>query len=194
MILDLRPVRVTPPAVAVASIEDFAQLAGIDFSDDDALALQLIQAATDHLDGYAGILGRCMVNQTWRVDFADWSTCGYMRLPFPDVSAISSVAYFDGDNVETALATSNYQRLEDARGSLVRFVDGFASPTLYSDREDAVRVTFVAGYGAAASNVPMALRVAVMMLAAHWYWNRREMGKTPEAVTSLIAPYRRMGV
>ena len=48
-----------------------------------------------------------------------------------------------------------------------------------------------AGYGAAASTVPAAVRVAIMMLAGELYANRGDEGLGASAVVqSLLAPYR----
>ena len=52
------------------------------------------------------------------------------------------------------------------------------------------------GFGAAATDVPDALRHAIRMLVAHWYENRglAAIGGTvamlPASVNALIAPYR----
>lgn len=190
----LRPVLVTAPAAPVITAAEVKAHAAVDTTDDDTMLGALVDAAIAHVDGYTGILGRCLVNQSWRVDLADWPCGGLIRLPFPDVSAITSIKYYDEDNAEQTIDDANYQRVEDARGHLVRMVDDFAAPAVYDDRLDAVRVTFVAGYGAAADDVPAAIRVALWMLAAHWYSNREGQGEVPPHVMSLLAPYRRVGI
>jgi len=54
----------------------------------------------------------------------------------------------------------------------------------------------VAGYGAAASDVPQPLRQAVLLLVAHWFERREpvELGSAletvPMTVGGLLAPYR----
>ncbi len=190
--LPISPVRITPPAVPVVTVVELARHARIDFADDNALLEGLIQAATDHFDGHSGILGRCLVNQGWRQDLTCWHR--EVQLPFPDVSAIVSVVYSDSDNAEQTVDGGLYALKETALGTVLRFGDAFSMPSLYGDRPDPVRITFTAGYGAAASDVPAALRVAVMMLAAHWYDNREGHGEIPPAVAALAAPYRRVGV
>ena len=190
----LRPVLVTAPATPVITAAEVKAHGAIDTSDDDTMIGVLVNAAIARVDGYTGILGRCLVNQTWRVAIEDWPPYALIRLPFPDVSSITSVTYFDADNVERTVDAANYQRVEDDRGHMVRLVDDFAEPEVYDDRLDAVQVTFVAGYGASASDVPAAIRVALWMLAAHWYSNREGQGEIPPHVTSLLTPYRRVGI
>ncbi|MFN3549623.1 MAG: head-tail connector protein [Mesorhizobium sp.] len=170
----------------------------VDGTDSDAVLTALLNAAVDHLDGYSGILGRCMVEQSWRVDLADWPAGGLIRLPFPDVSAITSIKYYDEDNAEQTVDGADYQRVQDVLGSVVRLVDNFDAPAVYDDRLDAVHVTFVAGFGNAAA-VPAPLKVAIMLLVSHWFEHREAsvvggIAELPFAVSALVAPYRRVGV
>jgi uncharacterized phiE125 gp8 family phage protein len=212
----LRPVLVTAPAVPAVSLEEAKTQLQVTSSGDDALITALVVATTAHLDGRAGILGRCLVNQTWRIDLACWPA-REIRLPFPDVSSVT-VTYSDTADVEQTLGASNYQLLEDARGSLVRWRAAFAAPALNSDRDDAVRVTLVAGYGAAGSNVPAPIRQAIL-LSVQQLWSMRATGNlflraeevegigrqefmltdqagraVTRAVDALVAPYRRIGL
>ena len=190
------PVLTVVPAADLISLAEIKSQCRIDTADDDTLLSVLIQAATDHLDGWAGVLGRCLITQTWRQDFCDWPANGKLRLPFPDVQSVT-VKYQDADDVETTMPSSLYELLEDTIGSYVRFRKDFTSPALYDDKEFPISVTLVAGYGSAASAVPDAIRQAAMILAAHWYENREAVTTgpapvaVPMAVTSLIEKYRR---
>lgn len=192
----LRPVLITPPAEMPVSVAEAKANSRISFSDDDALVEALIGAATAHLDGYTGILCRCLVNQEWRQDFIDWGW--RFRLPFPDVSSVA-ITYRDQDNAEQTVSADQYEAVEDARGALIVFRDAFQDPGLYDDMVAPISVTFTAGYGAAA-DVPDAIKAAIKLLVGHWYENREAsiVGMTaaelPMAVESLITPYRRSGV
>lgn len=194
----IRPVLVTPPSVEPVTAAEAKAHLRVDFSDDDAMISAIIGAAVAHLDGWTGLLGRCMVNQVWRQDFCYWPVSGCLRLPFPDVSNVV-VKYSDTDNVEQTVSATLYDVLEDERSAFVRLKDTFTSPSLYDDRVDAVRVTFTAGYGAAGSNVPAALRSAVLLLVGHFYQHREavtggQRAELPLGVAALIGPYRRIGV
>lgn len=194
--LPMRPVRVTGPAIDVITATEVKTWARIDGTDDDTLVEALIDAAISHVDGYSGILGRCMISQTWRKDFRYWKP--YFYLPFPDVTAIASVKYFDKDNVEQTVSASLYQLIESDNEALVRFSDDFSEPGLYDDRLDAIKVQFVAGYGASASDVPEAIRTAIKMICAQWYENReasspQSFQELPNGAQALLRPYRRIG-
>lgn len=157
----LAPVRTAAPAQPVVTLDAVKQHLRVDFNDDDTVIMALIQAAIDHLDGWSGILGRALVNQTWRQDFGGFYACEKLRLPLVPVTAAPTVKYFDGENAEQTLPDTYWQVLTDELGPYVALKPGQAWPTVYS-RPDAVSVTFVAGYGAAGADVPSALQVAIM--------------------------------
>lgn len=194
----LAPVRIAAPAVTPVSLVEAKAHLRVDHEDDDAVITALIGAATDHLDGRTGILGRALVDQTWRQDFNGFRGC--LRLPLAPVAAdgVESVKYFDANNVEQTLAATTYHLLVDALGPFVSLKAGQSWPSTFA-RLDAVSIEFVAGYGDDAK-VPDALRVAILMHVAHIY-NNPEAVVVGGAATSLplghgalIAPYRRISV
>lgn len=191
-----RPVRLTAPAELPVSLEDVKGHLRVSHDDDDTLISALMQAAVDHLDGWSGVLGRCLIEQEWTV--SSWAF-GYriMRLPFPDVSE-ASIVYRDNQDAEQDLEPDQFSVKQDGRGSYLWFEDTFLAPSVF-DRPDAVTVTFKAGYGDAES-VPQALKQAIFLMIGHWYENREAvsagvaMQAMPMAVCALIAPYRRLSL
>jgi uncharacterized phiE125 gp8 family phage protein len=192
MMTPLRPVRMTGPSGALVTLADVRHHLQSPM-EDDYLLQRCIDAATARLDGYTGILGRCLLSQDWALSFCDFDTT--LRLPFPDVSAIVSVKYFDEAGAEQTVAGSEYQLYNDARGGFVWFRPEFSPPAL-AERPDAVTVRFTAGYGMAA-DVPANIRFAIEMMAGQLYDSGAgtESGATaavPPAVQNLIAPHRRV--
>ncbi|RWK12530.1 head-tail connector protein [Mesorhizobium sp.] len=190
----LAPVRTVAPAEAPVSLDEM-KLHLHAGDDEDTLIQAYIDAATAHLDGYTGIIGRALVTQTWQQDFSGFSHS--LRLPLGPLESVSSVTYYDGSNVQQTLATSVYDKFTDALGPHVGLKPGQSWPSTYT-RPDAVRVTFVAGEDVA--DVPAPIKVAIMLLAANWYENRESVtlgsipSEMPMGVAALIAPYRRVGV
>lgn len=194
----LAPVLVNAPTMLPVSLaEAKAHLRVEDaVTEDDALIEGLIAAATDHLDGWTGILGRCLVEQEWRYNSDVSGSC--IILPLGPVIEIVSVTS-GTDTIDPA----NYTLKTDAGGrSRVEFGVSASGP---------VSITYKAGYATIAqddgppvvpaqSTVPAALKVAILLLVGNWYANREAMvvgssvEKLPFAVESLIAPYRRVGV
>lgn len=194
----LSPVRTIAPADLPVSLAEAKRHCRVDcaVTEDDDLIGSFIEAATAHLDGWSGVLGRALMNQTWRQDFSGFSGC--MRLPLAPCSAIDAITYVDGDSVERTLSDGVYTLLSDARGPFVSLAAGQSWPSALR-RPDAVSVSFVAGYGAEAGKVPAPLRTAIMMTVAHLYANREAVGDgalaaLPFGVDALIAPYRRVGI
>lgn len=189
--LKFRPVLVTPPSGDIVTLTEMKSWARIDFSDDDTLVSALMNGAVEKLDGWSGILGRCLLEQTWRQDFYMWQRD--FRLPFPDVSAVT-VKYYDTSNVEQTVSSTNYELLEDHEGCFVRLIDNYTGPNLYDDRSNSIQITLTAGYGEAA-DVPQPIKNAIMALASHWYEHREAVGDSmaemPLHAMSMIEPYRR---
>jgi len=176
------------------SLDELKQAARVDFDDDDAILMTYLQAAVDHLDGWNGILGRAIINQDWKIWLGDWPLGGIV-LPFGDVSQ-TSVRYYAANGQQETLDASLYELIETATGAEIRFKSGFAAPELDYDSSRLIEVRFTTGYGDDAAAVPASIKVAIMLLATHWYENReavtgRNLTRLPFAVDRLITPHRR---
>lgn len=191
----LKPVRIASPAVPLLSLEEAKVHCRVDTDDEDRLIEGLIAAATDHLDGWSGILGRCLVNQQWQIGLFGWPSAREVHLPFPDVSE-AAVVYRDADGDEQPVDFDEFDVVEDWGGSYVRFSGSFAPPSLFRDAVAPVKVSFTAGYGDDAADVPAAIRQAALLMVSYWYEQRQAvvMGtiatELPQAVDALLAPHR----
>lgn len=190
----LSPVRTSAPADTPVSLTEVKAHCRVDGTDSDTVLTLLLAAAVSHLDGWTGILGRCMVTQSWRQDF-----CGFaspLRLPLGPVASVTSVSYYDADNALVAALSSDVWVLRyDALGAYVDLKTDQSWPSSYA-RADAVSVTYVAG--TAAAGVPAALKAAILLMVSHWNENREavagSMSEVPMSASALIAPFRRLGV
>lgn len=187
----MKPILVTPPAepaVSLAELRAHVRVGAI-ITEDDSVLQGFISAAVAHLDGYSGILGRCLVAQEWSQGYCGWAA--HLLLPFPDVSA-ATITYLDADGASQTVPSAQYEIVRGHLGDHILFKSAFTWPELDSDAFHPVSVQFTAGYGAAA-DVPWALKVAIMQLAAHWYENREAVGDArpmPMAFEALMRPYR----
>lgn len=180
------PKRVAAPAAAPVPLADAKAWLRVTEADEDGMISDLIDAATRRLDGYSGMLGRCLVSQNWSQSYDAFASV--LRLPLAPVSAVAAIRWTDSAGTTSTISATNYTLFEDARGAFVRFVDGYAWPADFAARA-AVEVEFTAGYGVAA-DVPADLVLAIKMMVANWF-DRREIGEIPLGVSALIAPYRR---
>ncbi|MGY3609923.1 MULTISPECIES: head-tail connector protein [unclassified Bradyrhizobium] len=184
-----RPVLVAPPASTPVTLAEAKMHLRVDHDDEDALISSLISAVTDHLDGWTGILGRCLVEQQWRQDFDAFAQC--LPLPLGPVMDIVSVTWRSSTNQSSPVDASTYTLRTDGGGrSFVRFKNSFSAPDDLDERA-AVSVTYKAGY----ETVPPAIKAA-MLLHIGTLYERREavadgsLAELPMGAAMLIAPYR----
>ncbi|MBZ5760274.1 head-tail connector protein [Rhizobium sp. VS19-DR104.2] len=197
MIPELRVIDPPAPIVTIADIRrHIVELPQEDESYVEMLAL----AATSWIDGPTGWLGRALGIQTLELTTDGfWSPCGdAIPLPFPPVLEVVSVIYADPSGQMVTLASGAYRA--DVGG--VRPTSGTWPDT--ADRSDAVRIRFKVGWAVfdksdppqLVSDVPAAIRVAILMLVGQWYRTREPVAigatveKLPFAVDSLLQPYR----
>lgn len=152
-----------------------------DITAEDDLVTSLIVAAREWVEDYTG---RCMVEQTWRMTIGDYvppdvsglvvgelppASQGIVLRPSP-VIAITAVATVDSDNVETAVAASDYQ-LRDGGSKWPRLV-GLESAT-------EMRITYRAGFADTTGSptqgvemIPDVLKLATRLVCANYYEQR----------------------
>lgn len=158
------PTRVTAPAEKPVTVEEAMLYCRVDDQNEAAVIDRFIGAATDHLDGYAGKLGRCLVDQNWALTFDRF--CTMHRLPFP-AREIVSITYVDAAGVSRTVSSGAYSLHRDALGSFVRVRPGQVWPAV-TDQSEAIKITFTAGYGGA-EDVPDGIKTAIMMIVSEVY-------------------------
>jgi len=190
------PVLSAAPATQPISLSEAKSHLRVDGDDEDTMIDLLIAGAVDHIDGWSGILGRCLVTQTWEI-YAD-SFAKLMRLPLAPIASIDSIKVTDSSAIVTTIAAANYDLYADGLGSFVRFKDAYSFPSDLAEVQ-AISISFVAGYGAAA-DVPGAIKSALLLMIGHAYEHRESVvtgtiaTELPMSAASLLAPYRRVGI
>jgi uncharacterized phiE125 gp8 family phage protein len=158
------------------------------------------------------ITRRAFVQQTIRLSFTpgrnEWrglrwymnggsDNWGRVELRRPPLISVSSVKYYDDDNVLQTVAAENYFVVTGLVPRL-QFTAAFAFPTLYV-RADAVRIEYIAGYpvpeGEApdlAANVPASIKDAIL-IGAQMLFDKltpAEHESAARARDSLLSSYR----
>jgi len=180
---------VTAPTVEpVSSTEAKAQLR-LEVSDDDTLVGTLITTARRRAEAF---LNRALIHQTWDLTLDAFPDAAWITMPLPPLVSITSVKYVDTAGTTQTWATANYTvdvSRTPGRVALAYNVDW----PVTRDVVNAVTIRFVAGYGAAATDVPADLVQGIKILVAALYENRDGMGKDtpfPQMVRDLWAPHR----
>lgn len=156
-----RPVRVTPAAdiplpISVPDVKNALRVDGEDF---DAEIERLIKAAVQHYEGWSGVLGIAIVEQTWRQDFGRFED--KMCLTVGPVSSIASVKYRNDQGQISTVAADNYTLKHDGGGqAYVRFDRTFTAPVdLYEDAP--VSIEYVTGW--TDGEVPADIQTAIIL-------------------------------
>lgn len=128
---------------------------------EDDLIAAYIEAATAHIDGPGGWLGRALGVQTLEVRADVFRDC--MRLPCPPVVDIVSVKYLDAAGSEISILPSEYE----VQGSLLGSAFGKRWPSVLA-QPGSVRIRYRAGY----EQVPPAITAAVLLMVHDLFENR----------------------
>lgn len=157
--------------------------------------LALTEAAVAWLDGPNGTLGRCLLDQTWRLSI-DHHFPPIIHLTLPPVISVESVTYADDNGTERTLAPSAY-RVTGLGAWLTEIAPeyGLAWPSVRWQRET-IGVAFKAGYGTSAEDVPAPILQAIRLIVAHWFQNREAVNvgnitsEVPFGAKPLLSPFR----
>jgi uncharacterized phiE125 gp8 family phage protein len=186
--------RLVAPAAAPVTLSEVKAHCRVDGTDDDALLAALLDVATAHFDGPAGLLGRALLAQTWRLTLPAFPA-GPVRLPLPPLASLVAVRVLDGAGAYVAVPATDLVTVAGGDwGGDVRPASGLSWPAT-PDHPEAVEIEFVAGWSAPAA-VPAPLRHAILLLAGHLYEHREPVvtgtivADLPWSVGALVAPWR----
>jgi len=158
----------------------------VDTTDEDTLISGLLDAANATVQE---MTGRTLAAETWALTLA--SVSGDLLLPKSPVTGLTAIDYFAPDGTASSSLLSDFDLLIDTDQAVVRPKIGAVWPVTQT-RPDAITITFTAGYG----TLPAPLRIAILMLVAHWFENREAVNighlasDLPLAATSLIDDFR----
>lgn len=191
-----RPVLVSPAAVLPVTVAEVKLALRIDGDDLDSEIESQIKAAVEHYEGWTGILGVCLVEQTWRQSFDRFERC--MMLPLRPVQSIASVKWRNATGEIATIAASNYSlETEDSGLSYAYFKRGYAYPSDLTD-VGGVAIEYVAGWpiveGKATTpeSIKTAIKIRVQM---HIDEAAKQGAEVLEKIESrLIGTFRSVGV
>ncbi|MDP9561270.1 hypothetical protein G6L32_05530 [Agrobacterium tumefaciens] len=200
-----RPVLVTAPAVLPVTLDEMKvalRIAerGVDDNilphEDDDLIKDEIQSAVDHYEGWTGILGIVLSEQTWRQSFDVFSGC--LKLPLGPVSAIAVARYRNSAGQVSTIAANEYALDISASGEAsIRFRNAYQRPSDLYERA-ALQVDYLAGWPMVEgrSTVPADIKTAIKIRVQLAYDESARAGaeNLSRVEDALIGKYRRFSL
>lgn len=174
------------------SVADVKSHLKIDYTDDDTLLGSYIGAAVDFVEQYCA---RALMVQTIQIAYDCFpgtdrrNPLQALRLHQSPVRSVEELKYYDADNAEQTLTEGTDFVLDKITApARITPAPGKSWPSTAA-RVGAVLVSVECGY-TAATDVPAAIRQAILLLVGDMYEVRQDYPKKmPTAAERLLAPY-----
>lgn len=177
---------VTPPAVEPVTADNVKIYTRVDSSVEDVLINTWIESGRVAAEDYQH---RAFITQTLELAYDCWPDT-VINLPRPPLAVVNSVKYYDTDNTENTLDSSEY--FVDTSSTPGRISLNYAGswPSVVLRPIRGLVVNFDVGYGDADA-VPDRVKDAIYLYCAYRYENRiAEDGTVPKAFYDILQPDR----
>jgi uncharacterized phiE125 gp8 family phage protein len=184
----MTPLLIAGPAVEPVTLAEMRLYLRLDDTVEDDLVSALIKAARLLVEASCG---RQLIAQTWRLTLDRWPSGRAVLLPVSPLISVARVRIYDAAGAGTDLAASLYRA--DPVADPPRVIVEAAAPDP-GRAFHGIEIDVVAGFGAAAVDVPAPLVQAIRLLVARWFENRGDSpadAPLPPDIAALVAPYRR---
>jgi uncharacterized phiE125 gp8 family phage protein len=185
-------VRQTQPAVEPVTLAEAKAHLRVDTADDDTYITGLVRAAREWVEQY---LDRTLVNTQWVMRFDRFPPDGTLDIELPRPPMVASgtatavALTFTFENGDTSTySTASFRVDRASTPGAVKTLYGQTWPPHLQD-DNAISVTWWAGYGASGSDVPQGVKNA-MLLYVHELYEKRGNGEPPAAAKALLDAYR----
>jgi len=140
-------------------------------------------------------IGRALITQTKTLYLDEWPGGNEIRIPYPPLqSATVTYRLEDDDDYDNTLSTVDTDIVSEPGRVILQPNETWPSGTLYSEKP--ISIEFECGYGDDATDVPEAIRQAILLRISDLYENRGEIvmgvsvGRIQGAIDSLLASYQ----
>ena len=156
------------PSIEPVTTAEAKHHSRVDAGADDAYVAGLIKAARERVEQ---ITGRQLITATYELRMHGFYNP--ILLPRPPLQDVTKIEYVDTGGSTQTVSAGIYDVDSHSNPARVHLAYAQSWPS-YRSVPNAVTVTYDAGYGDAASDVPSELRHAIKMLVGHWYENREQ--------------------
>lgn len=181
------------PSLAIAddqvvTVEEARDVLHVSGTDHDMRIDALLDAATLYAQKYQG---RKYLTATCVDHFDRWPCV--IRPRWVPLIAVTSIRYIDSSGAWQTLDADAYDVDAASEPGRIAEAYGVSWPGLRGD-QNGIEVTYTAGYGTSADDVPNDFRTAILLLVYDWFHNPDREGKEPPSVRALLDAERIRGV
>ncbi len=169
-------VRTIAPASEPLTLTEVKDYLRVSDNNDDTLITNLIETAREAAERF---LRSSLINQSWKTSYDEY-TPSKVRLAMGPAQSITSVTVFARDETPTVISSDTYYL---SAGNINLMFDA----NVVSHR---IEITYVTGYGSAASNVPEPIRQGMLAHIAAIYDGRAGKNAVPSQALALYSPYK----
>ncbi len=185
------------PTVEPISVTEVKAFLKLDHDADDSLITDLIIAARLYCEQ---VTGRSFIMRQYQYMLDQWPNekLQILSLPKPPLLDVVSIHYYDEKEVRQLYPAEYYY--SDAVSTPGRLVlKSNVTPPITYRKAAAIEITYHAGYGHVATDVPAPLRQAILRLTAYLYEHRDMHDRMQDAmqmsgVMMLLSPYKMVGL
>jgi uncharacterized phiE125 gp8 family phage protein len=161
--------RTVDPVISAVEFEDSVKQVELP-ADDTTHTRHLERAIAAGLADAERHTRRAFITQTWRLSLRQFQPRIY--LPRPPLQSITSIQYVDPNGTTQTLNPSLYQVTLDASPAYVEPAFSKSWPEIRSETVEPVIITYVAGFGDDAENIPAQYQNVIHELVAFRFMNR----------------------
>ncbi len=127
---------------------------------------------------------RALVNQTHVLKLDEFPNADYIVLPFPPLSSVTSIQYVDTAGTTQTFSSGSYTVDTNRTPGIVHLNYNESWPAIQGIFNSVV-VTYVAGYGSTAADVPESAKAAILLLVKQRY-EFPDSGEEPMGYQALL--------
>lgn len=164
----------------VVTLAEAKEVLHVSGADHDSRIDSLIDAATEL---FSHRQQRKYLTETCVEYFDRWQRV--IRPQWSPLLAVTSIRYIDSAGAWQTLDAAAY--IVDAASEPGRIMEayGYSWPGIRGDA-NGIEITYTAGYGSEADEVPTRIRAAILQMVFFWFYNPASEGKLPASVMSIV--------
>lgn len=173
------------PAVEPVGLEEVKANSRIDHNEDDDLIEMMITTAREHCED---VSRWAFITRTYIAKLDCWPYDDCIELPFPPLQSVEAIEYTDEEGNTSTFSASNYVVDSHSIPGRIVLKTNSSWPTVNLQVGGAITISFTAGYGDAAGDVPARYRQAILTYVGAYYENREAFVLQP-GLTPITLPF-----